>query len=227
MVRRTGVARIVIVDDHALFAEALDLTLSMAGHQVHMLPIAGHSASSARVLSACRRLEPGIVILDLDLGEANGTTIIEPLVRTGAAVVVVTGSADRARWGECLSRGASAVLSKCASLDTILAVIEMTDSGVAAISDDERDRLIACYEAENDYARDIRRRLESLSARERQVLGGLARGRTPAEIAQTSFVSEATVRTQIRSILTKLEVSSQIAAVGAAFQAHWRPPGAA
>jgi two-component system, NarL family, nitrate/nitrite response regulator NarL len=56
------------------------------------------------------------------------------------------------------------------------------------------------------------------------VLGHLMRGQTVHEIATTSFVSEATVRTQVKAILAKLEVSSQIAAVGLAHQIGWHSP---
>jgi len=70
----------------------------------------------------------------------------------------------------------------------------------------------------------VRDRVDRLTAREAQVLGHLMRGQTVHEIAATSFVSEATVRTQVKAILAKLEVSSQIAAVGLAHQIGWHPP---
>ena len=57
-----------------------------------------------------------------------------------------------------------------------------------------------------------------------EVLGALMRGAPVREIARTSVVSEATVRTQVKSILAKLEMSSQLAAVGAAYKVGWHPP---
>lgn len=51
------------------------------------------------------------------------------------------------------------------------------------------------------------------------------RGAQVREIARESVVSEATVRTQVKAILAKLELSSQLAAVGAAYRVGWRPPG--
>jgi len=71
---------------------------------------------------------------------------------------------------------------------------------------------------------DLERRLELLTPREAQVLGHLMEGRPVRDIAHVSFVSEATVRTQVKSILAKLEVTSQLAAVGAAHLVDWRPP---
>ena len=73
----------------------------------------------------------------------------------------------------------------------------------------------------------MRRKLELLTPREREVLAHLMLGRPVREIAHVSFVSEATVRTQVKSILAKLEVTSQLAAVGVAHRVEWRPPQAA
>ena len=67
-------------------------------------------------------------------------------------------------------------------------------------------------------------RLDQLTVREREVLAHLMRGRTVREIATVGVVSEATVRTQVKAILAKLDVTSQIAAVGLAHQVGWRPP---
>ena len=60
--------------------------------------------------------------------------------------------------------------------------------------------------------------------RESEVLGHLMKGRAVREIAGLSVVSEATVRTQVKSILAKLEVSSQLAAVGLAHEIGWQAP---
>nr|WP_277602133.1 LuxR C-terminal-related transcriptional regulator [Nocardioides sp. KC13] len=69
---------------------------------------------------------------------------------------------------------------------------------------------------------ETRRRLAQLSRRESQVLEHLMDGLTVGEIAKLRVVSEATVRTQVKSILAKLGVSSQIAAVSLAHKAEWR-----
>jgi DNA-binding NarL/FixJ family response regulator len=73
----------------------------------------------------------------------------------------------------------------------------------------------------------MRQRLERLTPREAQVLRELMAGHQVGEIARTWFVSETTVRTQVKAILTKLEVRSQLAAVGLAHRAGWQPPDAA
>jgi two-component system, NarL family, nitrate/nitrite response regulator NarL len=224
MPRSLGLTRIVIVEDHALFAEVLDVALTLEGHDVHQVPVAERAATPREVLTACLGLRPRVVLLDLDLGATDGAALVKPLSRAGIAVVVVTGSIDRTRWGECLCLGARTVLPKSTPLNTILATIRLIGDGRPVLAREERDRLVACFTEDRRRVRDIRTRLGTLTMREREVLGQLTEGRTVSEIAQESYVSEATVRTQVKSILGKLEVSSQLAAVGAALRAQWHPP---
>jgi DNA-binding NarL/FixJ family response regulator len=71
----------------------------------------------------------------------------------------------------------------------------------------------------------VRERLDLLTVREAEVLGLLMTGLAVRDIADASVVSEATVRSQVKSILSKLEVSSQLAAVGLAHRVGWTAPG--
>ncbi len=68
-----------------------------------------------------------------------------------------------------------------------------------------------------------RRGFDNLSDRESQVLGGLMEGMSPAVLAERDFVSVQTVRTQIKNVLSKLGVNSQLAAVARAYEAGWNP----
>jgi DNA-binding NarL/FixJ family response regulator len=81
------------------------------------------------------------------------------------------------------------------------------------MAEEERQRLIRLHYAEVDRRRTRRAGLDQLTSRERQVLADLAAGKRAATIAEESVVSLATVRAQIRSILAKLGVSSQLEAV--------------
>ena len=223
--RSLGLTRIAIVEDHELFAEALDVTLTLEGHDVHRLTLAPHATPPGQLIAAILRLRPKVVLLDLDLGPTgNGARVIEPLARGGVAVVVVTGNLELARWGECLRYGARTVLSKSTPLNSILATIRLITEGRRVLAREERDRLIAAFHEEKVWVQDARVRLESLTVREREVLAQLMTGQQVRQIARDAYVSEATVRTQVKSILAKLEVSSQLAAVGTALKARWRPP---
>ncbi len=166
-----------------------------------------------------------MVLLDLDLGRlGDGVRLITPMARAGINVVVVTASAERVRWGECLHHGARTVLSKAQPLNDILAVVRRINRGLQVLDKDAREALIALWRDGTREHRVLQARLAQLTPREESVLGELMRGNTVRDIAADSVVSEATVRTQVKSILAKLEVSSQIAAVGIANQAGWQPP---
>ncbi len=170
-----------------------------------------------------------MALLDLDLGEfGDGTELIAPLTRGGTDVVVVTASVDRAEWGGCLQRGARTVLCKSAPLETMTSTVRRLFLGLPVLSRRERDALLDEWRRERQADEVLRDRFARLTHRERQVLGDLVEGHGVHDIATTDVVSEATVRTQVKSILAKLEVSSQLAAVGLAHQVGWgeRPAAA-
>ena len=217
--------RVLIVEDHVLFAEALELALSIEGHDVRRVPVPEHERAPAAVLQAVLRLRPRVVLLDLDLGGfGDGARFIAPLARAGCNVVVVTASNDRGRWGEAVRYGARKVLSKSRPLNDILAAVRRINHGQAVMTPEEREDLLSTWYVQRASTRAAEARFGRLTLRERQVLGPLMQGITVREISRASVVSEATVRTQVKSILAKLEVSSQLAAVGLAHRVGWRAP---
>ena len=221
--RRSDV-RVLIVEDHTLFAESLELALSMEGYDVRRPPSALSDGSQAALLAAVIKLRPRVVLLDLDLGRlGDGVRLIAPLAGTGAIVAVVTASADRGRWGECLRYGARTVMSKAQPLNEILATVRRLNEGLPVMDRAERDSLMQEWHRSRGKQQEARARLHRLTAREREVLSALYEGKSVRDIARLSVVSEATVRTQVKSILAKLEVSSQLAAVGVAHSVNWRP----
>jgi len=228
MTRSLGWTRVTVVEDHLLFAEALDMALTLEGHDVRRVETDVRALGAGHLGAAILRTRPRVVLLDLDLGHsASGLGVVGPLADAGIAVIVVTASASQARWGECLSYGARIVLPKSTPLNTILATIRMIGEGRRVLSREERASLLLCYHQESCTLQAIRARLETLSRREREILSELMDGQQVCEIARDACVSEATVRTQVRSILAKLAVSSQLAAVGAALKAQGHEPRSA
>jgi DNA-binding NarL/FixJ family response regulator len=218
--------RIVIVEDHVLFAESLELALTVEGYDVRRVDIPDREQSAEGALfSSVTRLRPRVALLDLDLGRfGNGEKLIAPLAAAGINVVVVTASVDRARWGEAVRCGARKVLAKSRPLNDILATVRRINQGLQVMTREEREELLEAWVTERSHLVGMQGRLDQLTVREREVLAHLMRGRTVREIATVGVVSEATVRTQVKAILAKLDVSSQIAAVGLAHQVGWRPP---
>jgi two-component system, NarL family, nitrate/nitrite response regulator NarL len=217
--------RVLIVEDHRLFAEAVDLALTVEGYDVHRIEVPADPRSPGALVGAIVKHQPLVVLLDLDLGRfGDAVQLIEPIADSGANVVVVTGTEDRARWGEAVNAGARKVLSKSQPLIAIIATVRRIVVGLPVMDREEREELVLEWTRMREVLLEVRERLEQLTNRERVVLGHLMRGRAVRQIADFSTVSEATVRTQVKSILAKLEVSSQLAAVGLAHEIGWQAP---
>lgn len=216
--------RVLIIEDHTLFAESLELALSLEGYDVRRLALPEVGGSMATLRSTALRSNARIVLLDLDLGRfGDGMSLIAPLARAGANVVVVTASTDLGRWGACVRQGARKILSKGRPLQETLSTVRRLHQGLPVMNSVELEQLLDSWRSERMVTDDMRRRLELLTPREKQILGELIEGHSVREIARISVVSEATVRTQVKSILGKLEVSSQLAAVGLAHHIGWQP----
>ncbi len=217
--------RIVIIEDHVLFAESLDLALSLKGYDVRRVPVPSEERSVNALAATVLRLQPRVVLLDLDLGGfGDGVRLVPTLARAGVNVVVVTGSVDRGRWAEAVWYGARKVLPKSRPLSEILAAVRRITNNLPVMSVEEREQLLIHWHSERAEQAGKRERFDHLTVRERQVLALLMRGCTVRDIAEASVVSEATVRTQVKSILAKLGVTSQLAAVGLAHNTGWQPP---
>jgi two-component system nitrate/nitrite response regulator NarL len=216
--RLSGV-RVAVVEDHALLAQSLCITLSAEGGDIHAVEITGRDD----VIETCVRHRPDVVVLDLDLGVAfgDGSLLIAPLVAAGLQVLVLTGSTDESRLGACLEAGAIGVISKAEDLDFLVDRLRVAVRGGRVLP--AQRRLDLMLESRRD--RDERRRqlapFEALTDRESEVLAELVDGRQVDEISRLLFVSEATVRTHVRGILLKLGVRSQLAAVARARRAGW------
>lgn len=215
-------ARILIVEDHELMAESLQFALRADGFEVE---ISADKQADAIIKSA-DRFRPGVVLLDLDLGPGIGSAVplIRPLRDLGASVVMVTGEGNRARLGECIEAGALGIVPKSAPFEHLVESVKEASALGSLLTKAERDDLLA--EMRRQHAEDEKRlaAFKRLTKREQRVLAGLCDGKSADTIASESYVSLATVRSQIHTLLQKLGVNSQIAAVAAARRARWEPP---
>lgn len=213
---------VLLVDDHALLAQALAWALRGHGHTVDVLEVRGRSL--AELLESATAA--GVVVLDLDLGAGpdgvrrDGASLLPALRERGVPVVVSTGSADLARWGQCLAAGAAAVLHKGDPLEQLVAVVDAVVAGRAPAPPPWRQAALSAWRRRNAQAEELLTPLRRLTPRENEVLRQLADGVAAGEIAAASVVSEATVRAQIRSILAKLGVSSQLQAAAVLHRAR-------
>jgi DNA-binding NarL/FixJ family response regulator len=217
--------RILIIDDHLLFAQAIELALCIEGFDVTRADVPAKPTSARPLITSILRLQPDVVLLDLELGNlGDGIVFIEPAIQAHADVIVVTGSEDLDRWADAVAAGARKVLSKNTPLSDVIATVRRVTSGLPVMGREERDELMEHLARRRASNQDMWSRLDTLTVREGEVLGEIMQGHTVKDIAEHAFVSVATVRTQVKSILGKLEVSSQLAAAGLAHQLGWRPP---
>lgn len=213
-------ARILIVEDHDLLAQSLRIALQADGFTVERAA----ELTQEGILDAAERMRPSVVLLDLDLGARMGSALplITPLRDLGACVVMVTGAENRARLGECIEAGALGIVPKSASFEDLLGAIRDASELRTLLSKSQRDELLAEMRRQHAEEEERSTSFARLTAREQEVLAGLCDGKSAETIAAEGFVSVATVRTQIRTLLLKLGVKSQIAAVAMARQAGWR-----
>lgn len=213
--------RILIVDDHPLVAIGLQLALRSRAWEVQV----ADGPTVDVVLQQARAFAPDCVLLDLHLGElGNGRDLIGPLQAMSRAVVMLTGETDRLLLAACLEAGAEGWIGKCAFLDEVMALIEDALAGRPLVGVVQRQELLDDLRVHRARLERSRSPFERLTAREQRVLAALVDGMSGDEIAKAHYVAVTTVRSQIRGILQKLGVRSQLAAVATAVRAGWTPP---
>jgi DNA-binding NarL/FixJ family response regulator len=210
--------RLLLVDDHRLLVETLQMSLGAAGFEAFISPC----NTFDEVLAEAAAVRPTLVVLDLDLqGAGYGYDLVAPLRELGAEVLVLTGTTDRLELARCIEAGALGIASKANGFASVLDQVARAAEGQTVTPITERTQLLADLQAHRRATEKRMAPFEALSARERDVLRQIVDGHQAAAIAEASFVSLATVRTQIRSILLKLDVTSQVAAVALARQHGW------
>jgi DNA-binding NarL/FixJ family response regulator len=206
---------VVIIDDHELFSTSLLIALKNWGVDASQSPVDGVSDLLVR-----RPHEPvGLIVLDLDLGansdgrRVNGADLVEDLRAKGWAALIVTGSNDESSIAAAVARGAIGLVQKSSGFNVLLGAVLTAARGKPVMSAAERARWLELHKRYRARDRELTQRLSRLSPREREVLNLLAEGQRAAAIAERFVVSMTTVRTQIRSILAKAGVNSQLEAV--------------
>lgn len=218
-VGRESIPHLVVVDDHPLLALGLKSELERAGIKVDIV----NPVDATGLVEQIVALHADLVLVDLDMPvEDGGVGLTGKLVEANQTVAVLTGSSDRALWAQCLDNGALALLTKDESLESLIDDISKLVAG-EPIRQNRRLTLISEYREQQAEQAVRLRGFDQLSQRESQVLDGLMTGLSPASLAERDYVSVQTVRTQIKNVLSKLGVNSQVAAVARAYESGWGP----
>jgi DNA-binding NarL/FixJ family response regulator len=183
--------RILIVDDHPLTRDALGSLLRR-----HDFDVVGHASDGEEAIERARELDPELVLLDLTMPDMDGLAAL-PHIREAAPdceVVVLTASGTEENLLEAIRAGAAGYLLKSEPPERIAAFLRGVAGGEAALSGSVARRLL-------DRVREGGR------------LGGvpdaIARHLSAREVATRLYISEHTVRSHVKSLLRKLNVSSR------------------
>ncbi|WP_420114645.1 response regulator [Pseudactinotalea sp.] len=200
--------RIVVADDHPVVRDGVASTLSAT----EGLEVVGQAESGPEAVALAVRLEPDVVVMDLRMPGGNGVDAVRELRRLGSAtrVLVLTTYDTDSDTVAAIEAGATGYLLKDAPTESLVAAVRSTAAGEAVLSPAVASRLASHVRSPQGSA--------SLSAREREVLALVAKGTSNRLIARELFVSEATVKTHLVHIYTKLGVTDRAAAVAAGYQ---------
>lgn len=203
-----GPLQLLLIEDHPIVRSGLRMLLESQGWTV-----VGEAGNCAEALALLANVQPNLILLDLDLGVENGADFIPELLAAAseARVLVLTGVLDPEAHRRAVRAGAMGVVLKDKAVEVLLKAIEKVHGGELWL-----DRsMTATVLSELSHGSEARKtspdaaKIAELTERERQIIPQVGLGLKNKEIAERLFISEATVRNHITSILSKLELSDR------------------
>jgi DNA-binding NarL/FixJ family response regulator len=214
------VLRVLVVDDEAITRRGLRLILDHAPG----LEVVGEAGDGAEAVSRTRELSPDVVLMDIRMPGTDGLEATGPVVALGARVLVLTTYDADENLYRAFRAGAGGFVLKTAHPDDLVHAVRVVARGDALLEPGISRRLIERF-VQPAPARREPLWAGQLTERERDVLRLMARGRSNAEIARELFLSEATVKTHVAGVLTKLRVRDRLQAVVAAYETGYVQAG--
>ncbi|GAA2814250.1 response regulator [Nonomuraea dietziae] len=198
--------RLLIADDHPIVRDGIRGMFTGDPR----FEVLGEAGDGAQAVELARALEPDVILMDLRMPRMDGVSAIKELVRLGIAarVLVLTTYDTDSDVLPAIEAGATGYLLKDAQREELVRAVEAAARGKAVLSPSVATRLLS----------QVRTPADPLSAREREILELIAQGATNREAAAQLFISEATVKTHVLHIYTKLGVNDRAAAVAVAYQ---------
>ena len=211
--------RVLVADDQALVRGSFRILIEASPG----LAVVGEAGTGAEAVALASRERPDVVLMDVRMPGTDGIEATRRIVAAGAGVrVLILTTFDLDEYAfSALRAGASGFLLKDAPPTDLLSGIRAVAGGDAVVAPSLTRRLLDAYahRLPDDRAPESRAaRLDPLTEREREVLLAVARGLSNAEIAARLVVSEATVKTHVGRILTKLGLRDRVQAVILAYE---------
>ncbi len=221
-----GPIRVLVVDDQELVRLGFCVILDAADG----ITVVGEAANGEAAVSQVAAHAPDVVLMDIRMPGMDGLEATR-VITGGAAIatppkVVMLTTFDLDDYVyEALRAGASGFLLKDSPRHDLIAAVRAAAAGDALLAPSVTRRLIEAFARRPAETSPSPSQLASLTARERDVLLLLARGRSNAEIASVLFVSEATVKTHVGNLLAKLGLRDRVQAVILAYETGIVVPG--
>lgn len=199
--------RVMLVDDHPMWIEALGADLAEDGFE-----IVATAGSGPEALRRARAARPEVIVMDLQIPGPDGATCTELLLKEfpGLHVLVISASGEREDVLRAVKAGARGYLVKSASPDELLDGVRRTalgdavfTPGLAGMVLGEFRRMVTRAEEHNDQG-------PVLTTREVEVLRLVAKGLAYREIAESLFVSHRTVQNHVQNVLRKLQLHNRV-----------------
>jgi DNA-binding NarL/FixJ family response regulator len=196
---------VLLADDHEVVREGLRLALLRSPH----IRVVGEAADGETVVGLAERRRPDVIVMDLRMPGMDGIEATEEIMRRipDAKVLIFTAYSERALLQRGLESGARGYILKEAPHETLLRAIEKVNAGETFVDPALMSALTQTREG-----------TDVLTARERQILQLLADGMSNADVAGQLFISQETVKSHVRHILTKLEADTRTQAVAIALR---------
>jgi DNA-binding NarL/FixJ family response regulator len=215
------VIAVLLVDDQELVRAGLRAVLRRElGFEV-----VGECGDGGEVAAAVRELRPDVVLMDVRMPRVDGVTATRGLRADPSAppVLALTTFDDDEVLAGMLRAGAAGFLLKGVPADELHRAVRAVAAGDSWLDPAVTGRVLAAYRSAPAPVPGAP--LAGLTAREREVLTGIGRGLTNAEIARELFVGEGTVKTHVNHLFAKLGLRDRAAAVVLAFDADLVTPG--
>ncbi|GAB3237828.1 response regulator transcription factor [Glycomyces halotolerans] len=188
--------RILLVDDHPVVRQGLRAYLELEPDFV----IAGEAGDGDEALAVIAADKPDVVLLDLKMPGLDGQSVLERLDADGPRVLVLTSATDGERVPAAIEAGAAGFVYKDIDPDALAAAIRTVHAGQALLSPAAMRGLMS-----GNGGGDA----PSLTPRERQVLGLIAKGQTNRQISRALGVSEKTVKTHVTNLLRRINAADR------------------
>ena len=218
--------RVLIADDDALTRSALRTIFDAHDD----LELVAEASNGEEAIEAAASLLPDVVLLDIRMPELDGLEAARRILASPSnrarVIMLTTFDLDQYVY-EALKAGAAGFLRKDVRPERLISFVRSASDADALLDPTITRRLVERYARGHEAGAQLAGRLAVLTARERDVLVQVARGRSNAEIAATMHLSEATVKTHVSRILGKLGLRDRVQAVVLSYEAGIVQPGAA